>query len=145
MKVSFDFDSTLERKDIQEYAKTLVKRGVDVWIVTSRYSDEMIKKKFKGKAQYSLLSNRDLINAARYVGIPMTNIKFMNFSEKYTFIKDMDFIFHLDDDPFELEQVQAYTDTIPVDSWQENWRRDCENALEHVIKSLHKSLRKKTK
>ena len=40
MKVSFDFDSTLSRKDVQSFAKELVDRGLEVWIVTSRFDDE---------------------------------------------------------------------------------------------------------
>ena len=39
MKVSFDFDGTLSRKDVQEYAKSLVNSGLEVWIVTSRFDD----------------------------------------------------------------------------------------------------------
>ena len=35
--VSFDFDSTLSRKDVQEYAKELLERGIDVWVVTTVY------------------------------------------------------------------------------------------------------------
>jgi len=39
-KVSFDFDSTLSRKDVQDFAKKLVSEGYEVWIVTSRFDDE---------------------------------------------------------------------------------------------------------
>jgi hypothetical protein len=39
MKVSFDFDSTLSRRDVQEFAKQLVISGLEVWIVTSRFDD----------------------------------------------------------------------------------------------------------
>ena len=43
MKVSFDFDGTLSRKDVQKLAKELVSEGHEVWIVTSRFSDEAAK------------------------------------------------------------------------------------------------------
>ena len=45
MKVSFDFDHTLSRKDVQTFAKELVNEGHEVWIVTSRFSDEAAKEK----------------------------------------------------------------------------------------------------
>jgi hypothetical protein len=35
--VTIDFDSTLSRRDVQEYAVELIGRGVDVWVLTSRY------------------------------------------------------------------------------------------------------------
>ena len=40
MKVSFDWDGTLEIMHVQEYAKELIERGIEVWIVTSRFSDD---------------------------------------------------------------------------------------------------------
>jgi restriction endonuclease Mrr len=39
-KISFDFDSTLDREDVQEFAKELVEKGHDVWITTSRFSND---------------------------------------------------------------------------------------------------------
>ena len=39
-RVSFDMDSTLDIPSIQEYAKMLVEKGIEVWIVTSRYDSE---------------------------------------------------------------------------------------------------------
>ena len=33
-KVSFDFDSTLDRKDVQRFAKQLIDDGYEVWIKT---------------------------------------------------------------------------------------------------------------
>jgi len=37
--VTFDFDATLSRPDVQEYAKELIEKGIDVWVVTARYDD----------------------------------------------------------------------------------------------------------
>lgn len=37
--VTFDFDNTLTRPDVREYAKELMDRGFDVFIVTARYDD----------------------------------------------------------------------------------------------------------
>jgi ribosomal protein S24E len=44
MKVSFDLDSTLSRKDVQEFAYELVKRDIEVWVVTARIDNETGKK-----------------------------------------------------------------------------------------------------
>jgi hypothetical protein len=38
-KISFDFDSTLDRKLVQDFAYSLIKRGYEVWILTSRFED----------------------------------------------------------------------------------------------------------
>ena len=45
VKVSFDFDGTLEFQDVQNYARTLMQSGVDVWVVTTRW-DENHKHKY---------------------------------------------------------------------------------------------------
>ena len=44
--VTFDFDGTLSRADVQEYALELISKGVDVWVVTSRY-DELQKHRYQ--------------------------------------------------------------------------------------------------
>ena len=44
--VTFDFDGTLSRNDVQEYALELMSKGVDVWVVTSRY-DELHKHRYQ--------------------------------------------------------------------------------------------------
>ena len=73
MKVSFDFDSTLSRKDVQEFAKELVNKGIEVWIVTSRFDDETAMQKnwhwIKGQ-------NQRLFDVAEECGIRRENIKF---------------------------------------------------------------------
>ena len=40
MKVSFDFDGTLSRKDVQDFAIKLVNSGFEVLIFTSRIATE---------------------------------------------------------------------------------------------------------
>jgi len=40
IKVSFDFDATLSRYDVEEYATELIQRNIDVYICTSRFSAE---------------------------------------------------------------------------------------------------------
>ena len=96
MKVSFDFDSTLDRKDVQSFAKELVIDGHEVWIVTTRVSDEMANNypiDFKNRV---LKANRKLFRVADNIGIKRNNIIFTGFVNKIEFIKGNNFIFHLD-------------------------------------------------
>jgi len=39
-KVSFDFDGTIVVDTIKAYAKELIDRGFEVWIVTSRWDTD---------------------------------------------------------------------------------------------------------
>lgn len=83
-KISFDFDGTLTHKEVQEYAKSLINIGIDVWIVTKRYKNS---------------DNSDLFELANYIGIKKENIVFTNGDWKCMYFKDhSDFEIHLDDD-----------------------------------------------
>lgn len=94
MKVSFDFDSTLTKLCIQRYAKSLVERGYNVYITTSR-CEEIYGIRY---------DNSDLYQVADKIGIKRENIVFTNARFKYKFLTD-DFIFHLDDDKEELKRI----------------------------------------
>ena len=85
MKVSFDFDHTLSRKDVQVFAKQLVDDGHEVWIVTSRFSDEAAKEK---KWHWIEGQNQRLFDVAEYCGIKRENIKFTCMESKSVFLKD---------------------------------------------------------
>lgn len=55
--VSIDFDGTLSRVTIQDYAKSLIKRGIDVYVTTSRVEpDKTPNKNWKQKCE-KLLKN----------------------------------------------------------------------------------------
>lgn len=123
MKVSFDFDGTLSRKDVQEYAKSLVNSGVEVWIVTSRFDDENAMKKnwhwIKGQ-------NKNLFNVADECGIKLDNIQFTCMESKSIFLKDKGFIFHLDDDVDELMDILDSKDGCkPVNVDHFDWKNTC--------------------
>ena len=45
LNVSFDFDSTLDRLDVQEFAIELKNKGIITWIITSRQSTEIALEK----------------------------------------------------------------------------------------------------
>ena len=127
MKVSFDFDSTLSRKDVQVLAKELVSEGYEVWIVTSRFSDEAAKTKnwhwIKGQ-------NQKLFDVAEDCGIKVQNIKFTEHTDKAIFIKDKNFIFHLDDDVDELMAILDSKDSCkPVNVEHYEWKKTCNEIL----------------
>ena len=103
-KVSFDFDSTLSVKVVQKFVKKLLKENVEIWIVTSRPANSTRFLNFNG----------DLYLVADTLGIPREQIHFTSYEDKYAFLKDKDFLFHLDDDVIELSMIKDYTDVIPV-------------------------------
>jgi hypothetical protein len=130
-KVSFDFDSTLSRKDVQDFAKKLVNEGYEVWIVTSRFDDEtgMSKNWHWIKDQ-----NQNLFNIASECGIKMDNIKFTCMEPKIKFLENKGFIFHLDDDDIELMDIFEsnkfdQSKCFPVHVEHFEWKETCRNIL----------------
>jgi hypothetical protein len=99
-KVSFDFDGTLDKKNVQLFATKLVEDGFDVWIVTSRTNTQDALKR---GWTWIKKQNEELYRVADECGI--TNIKFTDHVDKIEFLKDKDFIFHLDDDEYELMAI----------------------------------------
>lgn len=96
IKVSFDFDSTLSKPEVQKLAKFLIDTGVEVWITTSRFGN--------GKEPYSNW-NDDLYLVAKKVGIKKENVIFCQMSDKWKLLSDKNFAFHLDDDEIEVELI----------------------------------------
>ena len=131
LKCAIDFDQTLSRPDVQKYAKELVDRGYEVWIVTRRYdsvegyTDEILK-------QYGIISLKEehkyLFDVADECGIPRNQIQFMNMDDKWKFFKGKDFIWHLDDDKHEIRDINAYTNTIGI-SVIGSYRNKCERII----------------
>lgn len=97
-KVSFDFDSTLDRVDVQHIAKDLISKGYEAWIVTSRVSDD----KAPGPGW-----NNDLWEVCENLGIPEERVVFTTYQSKAEFFSTQTgFLFHLDDDLDELEDIK---------------------------------------
>lgn len=133
MKVSFDFDSTLSRKDVQGLAKELVNEGHEVWIVTSRFDDETAMTKnwhwIKGQ-------NQKLFDVADECGIKSENIKFTCMQSKSVFLKSKGFVFHLDDDDIELMEIMESGDKcFPVHVDHFEWRETCRNILQKNLRN----------
>ena len=128
MKVSFDFDGTLARKDVQKYAKELVNRGFDVHIVTSRHSDKAAK---EAGWKWILDQNKSLFDVAEDCGIKEENITFTNGRDKIEYLKDKNFKFHLDDDEIELMLIfESDEKCVPLNVNHSDWREHCENVIE---------------
>ena len=123
--VSFDFDDTLSRPDVQEYASELIERGLEVWIVTSRLSKEYL---MEGNENW----NDDLYEVSNRLGIPKERIRFMNYSPKVDFLKTMNFLWHLDDDSTELfDNKFTKIKTHPIQVKGSGWRGKCERILQN--------------
>lgn len=89
-KISFDFDGTLEFKEVQDYAKELKKRGYEICILTTRFSDPS---KYNFDATEA---HQHLFDVAKDIGIE--EIHFTEFEFKYKSIDSFGIDIHLDDD-----------------------------------------------
>lgn len=123
--VSFDFDSTLSRKDVQDYALELITAGVDVWVVTSRYDD------LHGHLWAPGATNDGLFSVTDSLGIPRHKIRFTNTQSKSIYLANTHVLWHLDDDTIELlemiENPQVFAKGINVENDQ--WKEDCNKLL----------------
>jgi hypothetical protein len=124
-KVSFDFDSTLDRTEIQRFARELIATGHEVYIITSRKDDEHAA---------SPGWNDDVYLVAEELRIPKDHIVFTNMVDKFEFMlmRDdlIDIKFHLDDDPEELCLINKHTETVGVSCWGNNtWKQKCLRVL----------------
>lgn len=127
MKVSFDFDSTLDRKDVQDFAKQLVNKGHEVWITTSRFDTKSALKKNWWWVEES---NEKLYDVAESCGISKENITFTSMVNKIESLKGKGFTFHLDDDDIELEFIEESNDPcVGICVEEKNWKQNCEKLI----------------
>lgn len=143
IRVSFDYDNTLDRIEVQEYAKELVESGYEVWIVTSRYSNEEAKNVNWGKItvdsdvvdypNFIKNKNKELFNIADEIGIPKSQILFTNAIWKYPSIRDNKMIWHLDDNHKELNLINKFTDAKGIScKGTSTWKGKCEKLLKKI-------------
>lgn len=122
--VSFDFDGVLDNKYVQQYAKTLVEKGIEVHITTSRYIDSALQKIWPGE------NNDDIRKIAKEIGIEIKNIHFTNMQDKFKYFEIADyFAFHLDDDFIEIRLIKQNTNVPAIWVLSENWKKQCEEKL----------------
>ena len=129
IKVSFDFDSTLDRVDIQQYALDLISKGIEVWICTSRSKDPSgIKWIVNGNLTSP--NNDDLYQVAEILDIPHERIIFTDHAMKSDVIKNIDFKWHLNDDYVELNELNSRTKIKGISCWGNTvWKYKCNKIL----------------
>jgi len=121
IKISFDFDSTLDNIVVQEYAKSLLSKGFEIWIVTSRMDNESAR---------NYMWNKDLFEVSDNIGIDRNNINFCNMEDKYHFFnRNEGFLWHLDDDMVELDFINSETKTIGIHVEQPGWIEKCNDLI----------------
>jgi len=97
IKISFDYDDTLTKENIQTIAARFIILGTDVFITTNRsYKDD----------------NTDLFLIAGKLNIPKKNIQLCGDKEKAAFLKG--FAFHFDDDADEIKDIEKKTDCLCI-------------------------------
>jgi hypothetical protein len=140
MKVSFDFDGTLEHEEVQEYAKELIKRGIEVWIVTTRY-DANHQHKWINQfpdAEWALIydkhngdPNFHVWGVAEKLGIPKHHVRFTCMEWKHKYLDGTKFVWHLDDNPEEFSQAKANGCNVPMIQVDSNtWKEKCNRLIQ---------------
>lgn len=127
--VSFDYDGTLTVPEVQEYAKELMARGFEVHVTTAREG-------FGGNTNPFLEDwNQDLYKTIESLGIPKENITYCRDENKFLNFRE-DFIFHLDDNEYEISRIKTHSD-IGVEysetNWKGNWKVLCENKIRESL------------
>lgn len=131
MKVSFDFDGTLEFKDTQDYAAELIAQGIEVWVVTTRW-DENHKHKYPLNATLD-----DLWEVVDRLGIPRHRVRFTCMEYKHTYLNGTSFIWHLDDNPEEFSKAKANGCNVPMIQVDSNgWMIKCDRLIQNW-KDIH--------
>ena len=128
MKVSFDFDGTLEFQHVQDYAKELIDKGVEVWVVTTRW-DENHKHKYPDNATLD-----DLWEVVDRLGIPRHQVRFTCMQWKHTYLKGTNFKWHLDDNDAEFKYAKLNDCEVPM-VWVEmnGWQDKCDQLLQDAV------------
>lgn len=129
MKVSFDFDGTLEQKEVQDYAKQLLEEGIEVWVVTTRW-DENHKHKYPHNATLD-----DLWEVVDRIGIPRHQVRFTCMEWKHKYLNGTQFVWHLDDNEEEYYKARqnggCNVPMINVTSYY--WKDKCEELLRDAV------------
>ncbi|WP_062055698.1 hypothetical protein [Aquimarina longa] len=94
MKISFDFDNTLEKPEIQKIAKGFIEKGHEVWITSSR----------KIIGDQTRVIHKDIFDVAIRLGIG-SNIQLTNYQDKFNYLSGFDI--HLDDDKEQIDLINA--------------------------------------
>jgi len=108
--ISIDFDGTLSLPEVQVYSKTLMNRGFNILVLTTRHEKYL---------------NQDLIRITKKLGI--NKVVYTNGEDKQYFMDEIDL--HLDNDERELRLIAKYTDTEVINVTDKGWKETIENLL----------------
>jgi hypothetical protein len=133
LNISLDFDSTLSRLDVQKFAIELKNKGIITWIVTSRQSTKIALEKGHHWVEKQ---NEELFKIAEKCEIPKERIIFTEHAPKIEFLKDKNFLFHLDDDIDELLDIKISKDSCaPINVNYFEWKEICEKLINDTLKN----------
>lgn len=134
-KVSFDYDGTLSKTSVQAYAKSLVEAGHEVWITTSRYDsiDKYSKEEVKDwQIEHLPTAWTKLFDVADEIGISREHIIFTNKEPKLPYVKEQNFLWHLDDDLEERDSITMNSKTMGIWAINTHWKDKCNNLLNEL-------------
>ena len=124
MKVSFDYDGTLEFPHVQDYAKKLISEGHEVWVVTTWW-DENHRHRY-----LNIPDLNDLWTVVDNLGIPRWKVRFTCMAWKHTYLDGTQFIWHLDDNPDEIKHARMNGCSVPIVHVENpNWKLRCDQLL----------------
>lgn len=127
--VTFDFDETLSRKDVQEYAIELIERGIDVWVLTTRY-DELHKHRYEPNP-----TNDDLWAVIDSINIPRFKVRFTNMEWKANYLLHTNVSLHLDDNYKEFIKMRNMKcKTLGVQVNCGSFRNKCNRIINNKLK-----------
>lgn len=136
LKVTFDFDGTLEKPHVQEFAKFLMDLGVDVWVVTTRYDA------LHNNGVWSNPENPDLWEVIDKLGIPHKKVVFTNMHWKATYLLGTKVVWHLDDNYKEFKYFKELKiKTLPIQVKSGMWRAKCLRLLNLIKEDFPKSIK----
>jgi hypothetical protein len=102
--VTFDFDDVLTREDVKLFAKQLIEKNINVWILTRRY-DELHKHRYPFRP-----TNEDLFLIAEEVGIPKYKIRFTCRESKCQYLIGTKVVWHLDNSFKQVSEINSNRD-----------------------------------
>lgn len=116
MKISFDYDGTLDKPTIKEFAKDLITEGHDVYVITSRAGHHG--------------QNLDLSRDVSELKIPFNKVAFTEGDPKVNALEYLEIDIHLDDDWIEVGMINKRKKTKAIRVFgNKNWRKEARKLI----------------
>ncbi len=96
MALSFDFDDTLSIPLVQDYCKSLIDIGIDVYVITYRCNEFNNVK----------LLNLDLYEVTDRLGISRDKVILTCYKPKYEAMKELGISCHIDDCDYTISEIE---------------------------------------